>query len=125
MTQAAKELHLTQSGVSQQIKALEEALHVTLFDRVNRRIIPTGEAEILYEECSRRLDELERALQQMSNQERQLIGTVRVGLSPEFAYEKGIELISRFASQHSMVRVNFSLAPTHRLSLALGEGRRL
>lgn len=123
MTQAAKELHLTQSGVSQQIKALEEALNITLFDRVNRRIIPTNEAEILYEECSRRLDELERALSQMSNQDRQLIGTVRVGLSPEFAHDRGISLISQFASQHSMVRINFSLAPAHRLSLALAEGR--
>ena len=62
MTQAAKQLHLTQSGVSQQIKALEEALDITLFDRINRRIIPTAEAEILYNLCSQRLDELESAI---------------------------------------------------------------
>ena len=57
MTQAAKQLHLTHSGVSQQIKALEEALDITLFDRINRRIIPTSEAEILYSECSKHLDD--------------------------------------------------------------------
>ena len=81
MTQAAKQLHLTQSGVSQQIKALEEALDITLFDRINRRIIPTAEAEILYNLCSQRLDELESAISQISTKDSELKGKVKIGRS--------------------------------------------
>jgi len=107
MTQAAKELHLTQSGVSQQIKSLEDALNITLFDRVNRRIIPTSEADILYRECSRRLDDLERALRQISNQDKELIGTIKLGLPPIFGQQVLVPMISQFAAQHP--QVNFDL----------------
>lgn len=103
MTQAAKELHLTQSGVSQQIKSLEETLDITLFDRVNRRIIPTSEADILYQECSRRLDDLEKALRQISNQDKELIGTVRIGLPPIFGQQTLAPLIGQFALMHPKV----------------------
>jgi len=38
MTHAARELHLTQSGVSQHIKALEDVLTLKLFDRIKHFI---------------------------------------------------------------------------------------
>ncbi|MFW7377422.1 MAG: LysR family transcriptional regulator [Oligoflexus sp.] len=107
MTQAAKELHLTQSGVSQQIKSLEETLNITLFDRVNRRIIPTSEAEILYRECSRRLDDLERALRQISNQDKELFGTVKLGAPAIFGQQILAPLLSQFATENPLV--NFEL----------------
>ncbi len=44
MTKAAEELHLTQSGVSQHMKSLEEAVGVKLFDRVRQSLIPSKAA---------------------------------------------------------------------------------
>ncbi|SMF14170.1 LysR family transcriptional regulator [Pseudobacteriovorax antillogorgiicola] len=104
MTQAAKELHLTQSGVSQQIKSLEETLQITLFDRINRRIIPTSEAEILYNECSRRLDDLEAALRQISNQEKVLKGKVKIGFPPIFGNHTIVPIITEFGKDYPGVR---------------------
>ncbi|MCC6137911.1 MAG: LysR family transcriptional regulator, partial [Bdellovibrionaceae bacterium] len=37
MTQAANELHLTQSGISQHIKSLEDTLDLQLFDRIKQK----------------------------------------------------------------------------------------
>lgn len=47
-TQAAAELHLTQSAVSRQIQTLEEQLGVRLFRREVRRLVLTPEGEALY-----------------------------------------------------------------------------
>uniref|UniRef100_A0A7C4AJM0 LysR family transcriptional regulator n=1 Tax=Thermodesulfovibrio aggregans TaxID=86166 RepID=A0A7C4AJM0_9BACT len=48
-SKASKELFLTQPTISEHIKTLEEELNCKLFDRFARGIIPTKEAEVLYE----------------------------------------------------------------------------
>src|SRR5918998_3835137 len=45
---AAAELNVTPSAVSQQIKVLEEFLALTLFKRLNRRILLTEAGELYY-----------------------------------------------------------------------------
>jgi LysR family glycine cleavage system transcriptional activator len=47
-TRAAAELHVTQSAVSRQIKALEDHLGTKLFTRMNRALKLTAEGEALY-----------------------------------------------------------------------------
>jgi len=47
-SKASSELHLTQPTISDHIKSLEEELTSRLFDRIGRTIIPTPQAEILY-----------------------------------------------------------------------------
>lgn len=47
ITRAAEELHVTQSAVSRQIRALEEELGLPLFRRVHRGVVLTAEGEQL------------------------------------------------------------------------------
>jgi DNA-binding transcriptional LysR family regulator len=68
MTKASKELHMTQSGVSQNIKHLEELLGVILFDRVKQRPVPTHKAKVLYKVASQNLLEIEKALIEITEQ---------------------------------------------------------
>ncbi|MCC7321285.1 MAG: LysR family transcriptional regulator [Rubellimicrobium sp.] len=59
LTHAGDVLHLSQSAVSRQIRALEEALNTTLFHRHARGLILTEQGELLFEATrviSRRLD---------------------------------------------------------------------
>ena len=62
MTKAADELHLTQSGISQHMKALEDNLGVKLFDRVRQRLVPTKAGATLYEHCHQGLHNIESAV---------------------------------------------------------------
>jgi len=107
MTLAAKQLHLTQSGVSQQIKSLEDTLGIILFDRINRKILPTSEADLLYAECSRRLDDLEDTLRQISKQDGELLGRVKIGVSPTLHGRPLIKHLADFALAHPMVKFEF------------------
>lgn len=84
MTKAAEILHITQSGVSQHISQLEFSLEVELFSRAKKRLIPTKEAEVLYEQCSKQFQNLERTLSAISNKERELTGKVTIGVPVEF-----------------------------------------
>lgn len=57
-TQTAEKLHMTQPGVSQQIKKLEEQLGVLLLNRIGKRFEVTREGEALYQfGCKRRQEE--------------------------------------------------------------------
>ena len=60
-SQAAKELHITQSALSQRIKALEEDLNLTLFVRLPRGVQLTEAGERLLRYCQAR-GSLEREL---------------------------------------------------------------
>jgi DNA-binding transcriptional LysR family regulator len=123
MTLAAKQLHLTQSGVSQQIKSLEDTLGIILFDRINRKIIPTDEAEQLYAECSKRLDDLENTLRQISNQDNELQGKVKVGISPSLRERRVSELLAEFGRQHPKVKFDMRVGLASELSVWFEKGR--
>ena len=58
---AAGELHITPSAVSQQVKAVEEALGVALFERRNRTILVRPEGVAYLNEVGQSLRELVRA----------------------------------------------------------------
>jgi DNA-binding transcriptional LysR family regulator len=55
-TKAARELFLTQSAVSQQIRALEDEIGGRLFDRSGRTVRLTGEGEVLMAYATRLFD---------------------------------------------------------------------
>jgi LysR family transcriptional regulator, glycine cleavage system transcriptional activator len=91
-TQAARELFLTQSAVSRQIKTLEDRLGTRLFERHTRALTLTDSGEVLYRTVSdvlRRLDETTRKLRHAS-----AARTFTVTTTPAFA---SLWLIPRLA----------------------------
>jgi len=55
ITKTAKKMHLSQPSVSIQIKDLEDALNVRLFDRINRKITLTDAGKVFFEYSERLL----------------------------------------------------------------------
>ena len=65
-TLAAKELHLTQSAISHQIRELEDYFGKTLFLRKNRKVEPTAEGRRLLDSLSRVFDVIEAACNEVT-----------------------------------------------------------
>src|SRR5579885_2662221 len=104
MTAASKELHLTQSGVSQHIKSLEEVLGVRLFDRIKQKLIPTAAAAILFKRATDSLYGLEQTISELKGGEQQLSGEVSIGMPIEFGNGIVLPMLAKFAKQHPRVR---------------------
>ncbi|RQZ19719.1 LysR family transcriptional regulator [Burkholderia sp. Bp9031] len=66
-TEAARELHLTQSATSLLIKELENELGMRLFDRTTRKVTLTQLGEEFVSRAQRVLDELESAVRDVSD----------------------------------------------------------
>lgn len=122
MTQAAKELHLTQSGVSQHIRTLEDMLGVPLFDRIKQRLIPTDSAKTFFEHCSRGLREIEQGVVELQGNETQLSGTVQIGMPIEFGNNVVMPLLASFLAAHPGVKVKIRLDFASAMNEALLKG---
>ncbi|WP_421903888.1 LysR family transcriptional regulator [Maridesulfovibrio sp.] len=83
-TAAAKKLHITQSGVSQHLKKLEEELQTELFTRVNRRLVPTAAGNKLYGIVQEFMDELEQGVRHINDGMETPSGPLRIGAPSEF-----------------------------------------
>src|SRR6266446_13999 len=105
-TKAAEELFITQSAVSRQVKALEDHLGVTLFERRQRALALTESGHALYRVATDVLERLQAATDQLraSGQSRQLSLTTTTG----FASLWLIPRLQRFTSLHPDVDVRIS-----------------
>ncbi|MCB0378685.1 MAG: LysR family transcriptional regulator [Bdellovibrionales bacterium] len=122
MTQAAQELHLTQSGISQHIKSLEDSLEVKLFDRIKQKLIPTAEGRKLYDDISPQLKGLESALLSVTAKDHLLRGEVNIGVPEVFGLNMIIPKLVQFANMHPEVRFNLHFDLAHSLNGLLLNG---
>lgn len=107
MTEAARELHLTQPGVSQHIQGLEDVLGVKLFDRIKQRIVPTTTGTVLFQEASAALFKIEQGLARIKGGGNQLVGALSIGMPIEFGNNRVIPLLAEFGKKHP--HLNFKL----------------
>ncbi len=108
MTKAAEELFLTQSGISQHMKQLEELLEVQLFDRVKHRLIPTSQAKELYERVSSNLLDIETALGTITSKQNELYGHISLGVPIEFGNSVVLPIAGQFAKENPKVNFRFT-----------------
>jgi DNA-binding transcriptional LysR family regulator len=122
MTLAAKELALTQSGVSQHMKALEEILELKLFDRVRQKLVPTTQAKELFDHVSQSFDDIERVLSGLKNVEPGLSGGLSIGFPIEFGINIVLPLLADFQKKYPKVHYNVRQGLAHEMSPLLMSG---
>ncbi|WP_371153584.1 LysR family transcriptional regulator [Jannaschia sp. 2305UL9-9] len=78
LTHAGDILHLSQSAVSRQIRALEESLDTTLFHRHARGLILTEQGELLFDATQSMTKRLDAASARIRDTEEEVFGNLRV-----------------------------------------------
>jgi len=106
---AARELCLTPSAISHQVKELEEYFGRPLFIRRNRRIEPTPEAFRLLDSVSRVFDVLESACAEVSLAPHAHV--LAVYCPPSFAVKWLAPRLSDFARHHPDITLRLSTGP--------------
>lgn len=78
LTHAGDRLNLSQSAVSRQVRALEEALNTTLFHRHARGLILTEQGELLFDATKSMSKRLDAASARIRDSEDEVFGELRV-----------------------------------------------
>lgn len=105
-TQAAKELNLTQSAVSRQIKALEDQLGVLLFNREGQKVSLTATGEAYVQEVAEALKKIASA--SISAQSNAGGGTLNLAVLPTFGARWLAPRLSEFFSENPGITVHFT-----------------
>jgi DNA-binding transcriptional LysR family regulator len=84
LTHAGDTLHLSQSAVSRQIRALEESLNTILFHRHARGLILTEQGELLHDATVAMAKRLDTAAARIRDSEEEVFGELRVTTTTGF-----------------------------------------
>lgn len=84
LTHAGDVLHLSQSAVSRQIRALEESLNTTLFHRHARGLILTEQGELLFDATQAMVRRLDATAARIRDSEDEVFGELRVTTTTGF-----------------------------------------
>jgi len=102
-SRAAGELNLTHSAVSHQIHALEEALGMTLFERIGRQMRATDPGRQLAQEVRGALDTLAAAVERVRGQDTS--NSLTVSVLPSFAAAWLVTRLGGFLERHPGVEL--------------------
>ncbi len=107
LTRAAELLFTSQPAISAQIKALEEELGVTLFERTSRGMQLTPKGRLLYEQAVETLNAAAKLKGQAQDLQQELVGEVRVGIHTDFDFMRIGELHRAFHGKYPRVSPHF------------------
>ncbi len=94
LTQASRNLNLTQPAISNHIKSLESAIGKPLFQRVGRGVIPTPVADEIAHSISSPLESLEKTIGSLKKHNRDIEGTVYIAGTGEFIQFAATKIVS-------------------------------
>lgn len=100
VTNAAKELHITQPTLSRQMALLEEELGAKLFVRSGRPLALTDEGRLLRRRAEEILELVEKTRTEVSSREEQVEGTVSVGCGELASVRLLTDLIVDFSQRY-------------------------
>lgn len=122
-TAAAARQNATQSGVSQQISRLEARLGIELLTRGPQGAVPTPAGKHLYQRAVQIMRDLAATESGLTNFERGVAGSIRLGLMPALTRSISGPVQRRFMAEHPNVRVVVTERVSSDLIEAVAAGR--
>ena len=102
---AARKVNATQSGVSVQLRDLEDQLGLVLFERLSTGIQPTKAGDAIYRRSLKILRELGQLRDDANTHSGALSGQVRLGIMPTFARSVLAPVLAEFSRRNPLVDV--------------------
>ncbi len=122
-SRAAGRLGISQPNVSQQMRDLEAALRVALFQRRGKRILLTSAGLIFQEHARAILHQIENFLEELNTEPGQMRGALHLGVVPILNVALMPQLLGMFASGHPGISLNIEEISSTEIETALEEGR--
>ncbi|MBU8911878.1 MAG: LysR family transcriptional regulator [Desulfobacterales bacterium] len=119
---AAKNLHLTQPGVSQHIKKLELEIKTPLFVRCHKKIIPTRAADKLFDMVKPFMETLGSEIKNISKPMDHPYGLLRIGAPLEFGKTYFPAICQTFRKKYNQVTFKIRLEEPGQLLDMLNRG---
>lgn len=104
---AARELGITTSAVSQQIRSLEQDMDVTLLHRSTRKLSLTEAGQAFFLSCQEMLAAAERGKIRINQLRDDLVGDLRIATTPELGALHVIPALSHWMSAHKALAIHF------------------
>ena len=104
---AARELGITTSAVSQQIRSLEQEMDVTLLHRSTRKLSLTEAGQAFFLSCQEMLAAAERGKIRINELRDDLVGDLRISTTPELGALHVIPALSHWMSAHKGLAIHF------------------
>ncbi|WP_237151887.1 LysR family transcriptional regulator [Oryzibacter oryziterrae] len=122
VTQAAADLHLTQSATSAAITALETRYAIRLFDRIGRRIALTEAGRLFLVRARSILASAQDAEAMLADVADMRCGTLTVAASQTIGAYWIPRVINSFRQKHPGLKVSLELGNTEWVAARVGEG---
>ena len=103
---AARELGITTSAVSQQIRSLEQEMEVVLLHRSTRKLSLTEAGQAFFYSCQEMLSAAERGKVRINELRDDLVGDLRISSTPELCANHVIPALSHWMSAHRGLAVH-------------------
>jgi DNA-binding transcriptional LysR family regulator len=123
VSKASLRLRIAQPALSRQIRDLEEELGVTLFDRVRRRLMLTGEGEQLLHDCRAVLGAVDGLRERAQLLRRGDSGILRIGATPQTIDGVLSTFLRRYAERRPKVQIKLTEAVGADLAAILERGQ--
>ncbi|MFD1882087.1 LysR family transcriptional regulator [Paracoccus pacificus] len=109
LTHAGDTLHLSQSAVSRQIRALEESLGTTLFHRHARGLILTEQGELLFEATASMNRKLDTTAARIRDSEEHVFGNLRVTTTTGFGTLWLVPRLAKLYARYPDLKIDLML----------------
>lgn len=114
-SKAAEALHISQPAISYSIKELEDQLGVKLFIRKNKSIKLTDNGQKLLNYVQKAFNNLIMAERIITENDKELTGTVRIGLYSHISLFMMPPLIKKFKEKYPKVNFDVTISSTYEL----------
>ena len=122
-SEAARELNVSQSSISVQIRQFENYLGHTLFNRLKKGVERTESGDVVFQFAEELFHDVDRIWNDLEAMERQIKGSLSIGTVGSFGIYTLPGVLKEFTARFPEVKVAVQFAPPRQLAEMLQAGK--